>query len=100
MKFDYNATNVTQGRANQQKAKENPTTFGTDNGADRIIQNTSLDRPQQRMAGQMGYRSMEYLNDPAERERTESWMDRFAMSNEGQQFNQAKLGAAASPGDV
>ena len=36
---------------------------------------------------------MEYMNDPAENERTESWMAMFGLSNEGVMFNQAKMGA-------
>ena len=40
----------------------------------------------------MGNRIMEYLNNPDEKERTDSWMAMFELSNEGQQFNQAKMG--------
>jgi hypothetical protein len=43
------------------------------------------------MAGQMGHRIMEYMNDPAEQARTDSWMSMFGLSNEGMQFNQAKI---------
>ena len=98
MKFDYSNAGVTQGRANQEMAKENPNTFGTDSGADRVNQVTSLDKPKQRMAGQIGNRLMEYMNNPAEQERTDSWMAMFELSNEGKQFNQAKLGGAPEGG--
>jgi len=43
------------------------------------------------MAGQMGHRIMEYMNDPAEQSRTDSWMEMFGLSNQGMQFNQAKI---------
>ena len=94
MNFDYTNAGVAQGRANQDMAKENPNTFATDSGADSVRQVTSLDKPKQRMAGQMGNRILEYLTNPDEKERTDSWMSMFELSNEGQQFNQAKMGGA------
>ena len=54
MKFDYSDANITQGRANQDMAREQPNTFATDSGADSVRQSSKLDRPKQRMAGQMG----------------------------------------------
>ena len=98
MNFDYTDAGVAQGRANQDRAKENPNTFATDSGVDSVKQVTSLDKPKQRMAGQMGNRIMEYLQNPDEKARTDSWMDMFGMSNEGKKFNEAKLGAAAGGG--
>ena len=92
MKFDYSASAVAQGRLNQAKAKDNPNTFATESGADNVTQTSRLDKPKQRMAGQMGERLLEYLNNPAEQQRTDQWMQRFSLSNEGQQFNQAKMG--------
>ena len=91
MKIPYTQTGVAQGRINQAKAKEEPNTFATDSGADNVTQMSRMDKPKQRMAGQMGNRVMEYMNDPAERARTESWMSMFGLSNEGMQFNQAKI---------
>ena len=87
----YTQTGVAQGRINQAKAKEEPNTFGTESGADNVTQMSKLDKPKQRMAGQMGHRVLEYMNDPAEQERTNSWMEMFGLSNEGMQFNQAKI---------
>lgn len=94
MNFDYTDAGVVQGRANQDMAKENPNTFAKESGADRVNQFTSLDKPKQRMAGEMGNRIMEYLSNPDERARTDSWMEMFELSNEGQAFNQAKMGGA------
>ena len=88
MKIDYSQSGVAQGRINQAKSKDAPNTFGTESGADQV---TQLDKPKQRMAGQMGHRIMEYMNDPAEQERTNSWMDMFGLSNQGMAFNQAKI---------
>ena len=73
-------------------ARENPNTFATDSGADRVTQASPLDTPKQRMAGQMGSRLVEYLNNPDEKQRTDNWMARFGLSNEGAMFNQAKMG--------
>ena len=91
MKIDYSQSGVAQGRINQAKAKDTPNTFGTESGADQVTQMSKLDKPKQRMAGQMGNRILEYMNDPAEQARTDSWMDMFGLSNEGMQFNQAKI---------
>ena len=94
MKIPYTQTGVAQGRINQAKAKEEPNTFATDSGADNVTQMSRMDKPKQRMAGQMGNRVMEYMNDPAERARTDSWMSMFGLSNQGMQFNQAKINGA------
>ena len=94
MNFDYSTANVRQGRTNQDMAKESPNTFATDSGSDMVNQSSRLDKPKQRMAGQMGNRIMEYLSNDDEKARTDSWMEMFELSNEGKQFNQAKLGGA------
>ena len=98
MKIPYTQTGVAQGRINQAKAKEEPNTFATDSGADNVTQISRMDKPKQRMAGQMGNRVMEYMNDPAERARTDSWMSMFGLSNQGMQFNQAKINGAPPAG--
>ena len=94
MKIPYTQSSVAQGRINQSKASEQPNTFATISGADSITQMSSLDKPKQRMAGKFGHRALEYLNDPAEKARTDSWMEQFGLSNEGMQFNQAKINGA------
>ena len=92
--MNYSRSSVQQGRVNQAKAEEQPNTFFTSNGVDQISQQSALDRPKQRMAGQFGNRVLEYMNDPDERARTDSWMDAFELSNEGMEFNQAKINGA------
>jgi len=91
MKIDYTQSGVAQGRMNQAKQKEAPNTFTRESGAEQVTQMSALDKPKQRMAGQMGHRIMEYMNDPAEKARTDSWMEQFGLSNQGMQFNQAKI---------
>ena len=98
MKMNYSASAVTQGRANQAKAEEQPNSFAVENGVPVITQMSSLDKPKQRMAGQFGHRALEYMNDPEEQERINAWMDMFGQSNEGMQFNQAKINGGLPPG--
>ena len=91
MKFDYEPSNVAQGRQQQQKQIERPATFGTQNNTEVITQATRLDKPQQRMAGQMGERILEFMENPQEQERTMGWLQAFGRSNPGMEFNQAKM---------
>ena len=94
MEMNYSASSVAQGRINQAKAEEQPNTFSSENGVPSVTQMGNLDKPKQRMAGQFGHRALEYMNDPAEQERTNAWMDMFGQSNEGMEFNQAKINGA------
>ncbi len=94
MNFNYSDANVSQGRENQNRTRETPATFATSSGAEDIRQQTRMDVPKQRMAGQVGSRLMDYMTDPNEKVRTDSWMGMFELSNEGQMFNQAKMGGA------
>jgi len=91
MQMNYSASSVSQGRINQAKAEEQPNTFASENGVSSVTQMSSLDKPKQRMAGQLGHRALEYLNEPAEQQRTDNWMALFGQSNEGMEFNQAKI---------
>ena len=91
MRMNYSQSTVSQGRINQSKAEEQPNTFAIDNGSTSVSQSNNLDTPKQRMAGQFGHRAMEYMNDPDEQARTDAWMEAFGLSNEGMEFNQAKI---------
>jgi len=94
MNFNYTDSSVRQGRENQNRASESPNTFATQSGADDVRQTTRLDKPNQRMAGQMGNRLKEYMSNPEEQSRTDNWMATFELSNEGKKFNEAKMGGA------
>lgn len=100
MDFEYGTGGVIQGRKNQQKYQETPTTFGSENNVGKVTQTTRLDKPEQRMAGQMGERILEFMENPEEQERTLGWLQAFGRSNEGMQFNQARmmLSGQAPPG--
>lgn len=89
MKFSREA--LQQGRMNQRAAEETPGSFGSINGSDNVNATADLTKSPRRMAGVMGARAMDLLNNPEEIQRTKNWMQQFGMSNEGMQFNQAKM---------
>lgn len=99
MNFHYSPQTIAQGRDNQQRANDQPNTFGTANSADDYQQTSFLDKPKQRMAGRIGQRALDYMQDPTERARTDKWMKYFGMSNEGAIFNQAKMNGGVIPMD-
>ena len=43
------------------------------------------------MAGPVGNRAMQMMNDPNEKARTDNWMASFGLSNQGNEFNQARM---------
>ena len=89
--MNYDSNTLLNGRLNQKKAEETPTTFSSDQGVSKAETGGRLDVQNQRMAGQEGARFVQMMLDPAERARTARWMDSFSRSNEGFQFNQAKM---------
>jgi len=89
MKFD--AQSLQQGRMNARAAEETPGSFGEANGADVVNSTRDLTKNPRRMAGEMGMRAQQLMSDPVEAQRTQNWMQQFGMSNEGMQFNQAKM---------
>ena len=97
MIHDYSAEALAQGRDNQQRLQETASTFGTLSKTENVTQSTQLDKPRQRMAGRVGQRALEYMTDPQEMERTNAWMEAFGLSNEGMQFNQAKMMGGVMP---
>ena len=78
------------------KAKETPNTFATQDGASVVKGTAKLDR-NTRMAGQEGERLMAMMNDPIEAQRTQKWMNMFGLSNQGTEFNQAKMMGGMPP---
>ena len=89
--MNYDSSTLLNGRLNQKKAEETPTTFASDQGVNKAETGGRLDVQNQRMAGQEGARFVQMMLDPAEQARTKRWMDSFGRSNEGMQFNQAKM---------
>ena len=99
MNMNYSRENLLQGLKNKQKGEETPSTFATEGGATKVNETSRLDSSAARMAGQEGLRAMALMNNPDEQLRTQGWMAKFGMSNQGFEFNQAKMnqGAMAPP---
>ena len=87
--MEYNREALIQGLRNQQAAEETPETFATMSGAD---QAGMTDIPKSRMAGPVGARALQLMNDPAYASAAEGWNSKFALTPQGAQFNQAKMG--------
>lgn len=87
--MNYNNEDLRQGAQVKSEAKETPQTFATNDGAS--VHHASSGFGKQRMAGEEMARLMQLTNDPAEQQRTDMWMDQFGMSNEGMEFNQARM---------
>ena len=87
--MNYSTQDIQQGNRLKSQAEETPSNFGTVDGA--------IERPESagfgkgRFAGQKGARIVELMNDPVESQRTMNWMSQFGLTNEGMQFNQAKM---------
>ena len=86
--MNYSPEDLKQGKVLEDQARERPSNFGTLDG--------SMERPTaagygKRMAGPAGARAIQLMNDPVEQQRTQGWMQQFGMSNEGMQFNQARM---------
>jgi len=87
--MEFNREALIQGLKNQQAAEETPETFATMSGAD---QAGMSDIPTTRMAGPVGARALQLMNDPTYATAAEGWNARFALTPQGVQFNQAKMG--------
>ena len=87
--MNYSYQDLTQGSKLKTQSEENPSTFGTNEGAS--TRNESPSFGTSRMAGGVGARALQLMGDPQEMQRTQNWMRSFGMSNEGMQFNQAKM---------
>lgn len=90
--MEFSKESIQQGRANQDASVETPETFATIEGASQPRGGTELSKGNSRMAGEMGARALELMNNPNEQIRVQNWMSRFGMTNQGMQWNQAKMG--------
>ncbi len=87
--MNYSSEDIKQGLSLKRQAMETPSNFGLLDG--------SVERPsdenfgKSRMAGPVGNRAMQMMNDPNEKARTDNWMNSFGLSNQGNEFNQARM---------
>ena len=90
--MEFSKESIQQGQANRNASVETPETFATIEGASQPRGGTELSKKNSRMAGEMGARALELMNNPNEQVRVNNWMARFGMTNQGMQWNQAKMG--------
>ena len=83
----YAKENLQQGLRNKQASAETPDSFATVDGATVPRDGTELSKGNSRMAGEMGARALELMNNPNEQKRVEGWMARFSSKPTGMQFN-------------
>ena len=93
-----NRQTIQQGRQNQLEANETPASFTMENGVVRSEDTGDLafKARSNRMAGEMGARAIELMNDPEELKRTQSWMEAFSQSNQGAEWNMARMNGGMS----
>ena len=84
--------NLQQGLRNQEASAETPESFATIDGASQPREGVELSKGNSRMAGEQGARALELMNNPNEQVRVQNWMNRFGLTNQGMQWNQAKMG--------
>ena len=89
--MDFSRESLRMGLKNQEAQEETPESFSTMDGADVVTTEKDLVTGR-RMAGPVGAFALKLMNDPNAKAANDGWMSRFAMSNEGAQFNQAKMG--------
>ena len=74
----YSQQDLMQGMTLRQQAQETPSSFGTMDGASETASGNKP--PKSRMAGQVGARIQDIMNNPAEAARTQQWMQQFQMA--------------------
>lgn len=90
MNLTYNRSDIVQGNRLRKEAEERPTTFAEYDGAVDPITPDDMDTSNQRMAGPTGARALQLMNDPEAINATNNWMELFAQSNQGSDFNATK----------
>ena len=87
--MNYSPQDIRQGMLLRQQAQETPSSFGTIEGA---TDTSAIEqKPKSRMAGQVGQRVLDLMTNPQEQARTNNWMGSFSQSNQGMEFNQARM---------
>lgn len=97
MNANYSRETIIQGRYNQNRGKETPNSFAIENGAAKVNETNNMDAGDTRMAGVEGQRAQTMMNNPEEMDRTMKWMEAFGLSNQGAEFNMAKMNGGVPP---
>lgn len=96
-----NRETIIQGRQNQLEANETPSSFMIENGV-AVSEDTgdlAFKSRDNRKAGQVGARALQLMQDPRELDRTARWMQAFGESNQGAEWNIAKMNGGMLPGE-
>ena len=90
--MQYSPEQIRQGQLAKKQAEETPTSFATEGGASFSLPSGNLDKKSEtRFAGPGGAYAQALMNDPQLVARTQMWTQQFMQSNQGMQFNQAKM---------
>lgn len=89
MKFDPKV--IIQGNQDKRELEENPTVGFTASGVGSPEPTQQLGRDPRRMAGPGGAFAFRMMQDPQFAKNIAGWNQMFAQSNEGMEFNQAKI---------
>lgn len=95
--MEFSRATLQQGMKNQEASNETPDSFASIDGASVDRPTRSLDKGNQRMAGEVGARALQLMTNPDEAKRTGEWLGKFALSNQGAMFNQAKMNGGMPP---
>ena len=89
----FNSHVVKQGQAIKKQAEETPTSFATEGGASFAMPTGGLakDNDVTRFAGPGGAYAQRMMSDPELAMKNQQWNQQFAQSNQGMQFNMAKI---------
>jgi hypothetical protein len=82
---------VLQGNADKRALEENPTVGFTASGASSPEPTEQLGKDPRRMAGPVGAFALRQMQDPQFAKAVAGWQQAFAQSNQGMEFNQAKI---------
>jgi len=87
--MNYSPEDLRNGQQVKAQASETPSSFGSMEGVPQTSDPKSFGKI--RKAGDAAQRALQLMNDPVEAQRTQNWMAQFGMSNEGMEFNQARM---------
>jgi hypothetical protein len=86
MRLDLDPRTIQAGLQQRRELETPSGSIQTVNNASENRANTRLDQSSRRMAGPMGARAIQLMNDPNEQVRTQNWVSRFARTPMGMQF--------------
>ena len=96
MKISYDKQSLVNGQKMRQMNEESPGEIATYNGADMTTGTCGglAARNEVRKAGPGGVHAMRLMTDPGAAAQTNTWMEQFAQSNQGAEFNATKTAQA------